>query len=63
MLLVFAPEPIKEDSEKTFETSKISSLLNEFGQYIKKQNIEERKVLLKLGIDYIEKIMTKNEGK
>ena len=54
---------IREDSTKPYETSKIDSLLNEFKTFLREQDIKDKETLLKLGIDYIEKIETKEEGK
>jgi len=57
------PNVVKEGGLKTTTTSKIGSLVGEFKQFIESQDTKERETLLKLGLDYIEKVETKNEGK
>ena len=56
-------EMIKNDKTKQQNTSKIDALVNEFKQYIKNQDIQEKATLLELGIGYIEKIEAREEGK
>ena len=53
----------KEDKSKPYGTSKIGALVSEFKSFLKEQTIGEKETILKLGIDYIEKIETKEEGK
>ncbi len=53
----------EEDETKNLGTSKINALVNEFKQFLKKQDIQEKNILLKLGIGYIEKIEARDEGK
>jgi len=54
---------IKEGESKSIETSKINALTNEFELFLKKQNIDEKETLLKLGLDYIQKIESREEKK
>ena len=54
---------LKEGKSKPLVTSKIGALVNEFEMFFKKQNIDEKEILLKLGVDYIEKIEAKEERK
>ncbi len=54
---------VKEGGLKTTINSKISSLTNEYKQFIESQNLNEKKTLLELGLNYIEKIESKAEGK
>jgi len=54
---------IKDGNSKSGENSKIDALALEFETFIKNQEIEEKETLLKLGIEYIEKIETRNRGK
>lgn len=54
---------VKEGESKQIETSKIDALTNEFEVFLRKQNIEDKELLLKLGLDYIQKIESKEEGK
>ena len=53
----------EEDETKNLGTSKIDALVNEFKQFLKKQDIQEKNILLKIGIGYIEKIEARDEGK
>jgi len=53
----------KDSNSKSGENSKIDALTLEFETFIKNQEIEEKETLLKLGIEYIEKIETRNRGK
>jgi DNA repair exonuclease SbcCD nuclease subunit len=54
---------VKEGGLKTIINSKIGSLTNEYKQFIESQNLKEKDTLLKLGLNYIEKIESKNEDK
>lgn len=54
---------IKEGESKAIETSKIDALTNEFEVFLRKQNIDEKGTLLKLGLDYIQKIESRDEKK
>jgi len=54
---------IKEGETKTKQTSTIDPLENEFQTYIKKQEIKEKTTMLELGLNYIKKIQTRDEGK
>ncbi|MDH7517493.1 MAG: DNA repair exonuclease [Candidatus Thermoplasmatota archaeon] len=54
---------IKEGESKAVETSKIDALTNEFELFLRKQNIEDKEALLKLGLDYIQKIESREEKK
>lgn len=54
---------VKEGGLKTTIDSKIGSLTNEYKQFIESQNLKEKDTLLKLGLNYIEKIESKNEDK
>ena len=53
----------KEGDSKTFTTSKIEALAQEFYQFLDSQDIKERDILLEMGIGYIEKIEARDEGK
>jgi DNA repair exonuclease SbcCD nuclease subunit len=52
---------IKEGEAKPQETSKIDALANEYNKYMIGLNIKEKKILLKLGLEYINKIVEKEE--
>jgi len=54
---------VKEGGLKTIINSKIGSLTNEYKQFIESQNLTEKDTLLKLGLNYIEKIESKDESK
>ncbi|RLI59088.1 MAG: exonuclease SbcCD subunit D [Candidatus Asgardarchaeum californiense] len=54
---------LKDGELESHETTKIDSLMSEFTSFLKKQEIQEKDVLLKMGIDYIKKIETKEEEK
>jgi DNA repair exonuclease SbcCD nuclease subunit len=53
---------VKEKGASSF-TSKIDTLGNEFKCYIENQNLNEKEILLELGIGYIEKNAAIEEGK
>ena len=54
---------IKEGDAKASETSKIDALANEFEVFLRKQSIEEKETLLKIGLEYIQKIESREEKK
>ena len=54
---------IKEGGSKASETSKIDALANEFEVFLRGQSIEEKETLLKLGLEYIQKIESREEKK
>ena len=54
---------IKEGDERTGSSSKINALTNEYKQYVENQELEEKDIILDLGIGYIEKIEAREEGK
>jgi DNA repair exonuclease SbcCD nuclease subunit len=54
---------IKDGEMKTLTTSRIDALANEFKNFVKNQNIDEKKTILELGLGYIEKIEARDEGK
>jgi len=54
---------IKDGDSKLGESSKIDALALEFEIFINNQDIEEKEMLLKLGIEYIGKIEARDEGK
>jgi hypothetical protein len=54
---------VKEGGLKTTINSKIGSLTNEYNKFIENQNLTEKEILLELGLNYIEKIESKVEGK
>lgn len=53
----------EEGQQKYMGTSKINALANEFKEYLENQKLEEKEILLELGIGYIEKIDAREEGK
>ena len=54
---------IKNTNSSLSDSSKIDTLVYEFEFFLNNQDIENKELLLKLGIDYIAKIEAKNEGK
>jgi DNA repair exonuclease SbcCD nuclease subunit len=54
---------INEEESKHSATSKIAALANEFKQFLESQDLEEKKIILELGIDYIERIEAREESK
>jgi len=54
---------IKDKNTKTSSNSKINALVNEYQQFIKNQDVKEKTILLEMGIGYIEKIESREEGK
>jgi DNA repair exonuclease SbcCD nuclease subunit len=53
----------REGEVQVNERYKIESIANEFEKFLKKQEVSDREVLLKLGLEYIQKIESKDEGK
>jgi DNA repair exonuclease SbcCD nuclease subunit len=43
--------------------SKIDALVKEFKKYIDAQNLDDKEIIQELGISYVEKIQSRNEGK
>jgi DNA repair exonuclease SbcCD nuclease subunit len=54
---------IKEGEQKISENYKIKSITNEFEKFLKDRDVAEKDLLLKLGLEYIQKIESKDEGK
>jgi DNA repair exonuclease SbcCD nuclease subunit len=54
---------IKDNEKSPLATSKIDALTNEFKQFLENQNIPEKETVLELGIGYIDKIESREEGK
>jgi DNA repair exonuclease SbcCD nuclease subunit len=54
---------VKEDGSKTVTSSKIDALTREFKQFLDKQELKDKEIILELGIGYIEKNEARNEGK
>jgi DNA repair exonuclease SbcCD nuclease subunit len=54
---------IKDGEIKKESSSKIEALTNEFKQFIESQDLKNKNVILDLGIGYIEKIESREEGK
>ena len=54
---------IKEGETRISENYKIDSVANEFKKFLRGQKIQEKEILLKMGLDYIQKAETKDEGK
>jgi DNA repair exonuclease SbcCD nuclease subunit len=50
---------LNENNEKILMNSKMEVLTKEYSNFIKDQNLKDEKLLLELGINYIEKIETK----
>jgi DNA repair protein SbcD/Mre11 len=53
----------KEAGEKRESSSKIDALVNEFVKFLETQKIEDLETIKELGIEYIEKIQARTEGK
>jgi len=53
----------KEGTLRITSTSKIDSLTKEYKQFIENQDLKEKETLLKLGLNYIELIESRNEDK
>jgi len=54
---------LKEKDKKTESSSKIDALTREFKDFLESLEISEKETLLDLGISYIEKIESREEGK
>jgi len=53
----------KEEAGKQTGYSKIDALVNEFNKFLEAQKIEDKETVKELGIEYIEKIQAREEGK
>ncbi len=53
----------KENKKDSYTSSKIDALVNEFRNFIDSKEIDEKEILVDMGVGYIEKIESKNEGK
>lgn len=53
----------KDEYKNHIIPSKIDALIKEFKKYIDAQNLDEKETIQELGISYIEKIQSRNEGK
>ena len=53
----------KDDDKKQPMSSRIDALVNEFKKYLDTQIFDDKQTLLKLGINYLEKIQARDEGK
>ena len=54
---------IKEGELRVSENYKIESIASEFENFLRNRDITEKEVLLKLGLEYIQKIESKDEGR
>ena len=54
---------IKEGDQRINENYKIESIAGEFEKFLKDRDVKEKALLLKLGLDYIQKVESKDEGK
>jgi len=54
---------IKEGEQRISENYKIKSIANEFEKFLKDRDVTEKDLLLKIGLEYIQKIESKDEGK
>jgi hypothetical protein len=54
---------IKEGESKSIISSKIDALTSEFIQFLESQDLKDKKILIELGTNYIEKIEAKEEGR
>ena len=54
---------LKEGEQKISENYKIESIADEFEKFLKNRDVTERDFLLKLGLEYIQKVESKDEGK
>ena len=54
---------LREGELQISEDYKIESIEIEFEKFLKKQEITDKERLLKLGIEYIQRVETKDEGK
>jgi len=53
---------VRDVDPKFSENSRINALSQEFRTFLGNQNIEEKETLLELGMDYIERVETRDEG-
>jgi DNA repair exonuclease SbcCD nuclease subunit len=53
----------REGELRISENYKIESIASEFEKYLRRQEIPHEEVLLKLGLDYIQRVESKDEGK
>ncbi len=54
---------VKDGESKPSTTSKIDALTLEFKQFLNSQDLKEKETILELGMNYIEKIEARDEGK
>ncbi|MFW6120379.1 MAG: metallophosphoesterase family protein [Petrotogales bacterium] len=54
---------IREGELRINENYRIESIASEFEKYLGKQEISDKDILLKLGLEYIQKVESKDEGK
>ncbi len=54
---------IKEGEQRINENHKIESIAGEFEKFLKDREVTEKDLLLKLGLEYIQKVESKDEGK
>ncbi len=54
---------IKEGELRVSENYKIESIASEFEKFLKDRDVTEKNLLLKLGLEYIQKIESKDEGR
>jgi hypothetical protein len=54
---------IREDERRISQDYRIISISNEFEKFLINRDVEEKNLLLKLGLDYINRIESKDEGK
>ena len=52
-----------EDERRISQDYRIISISNEFEKFLINRDVEEKNLLLKLGLDYINRIESKDEGK
>ena len=53
---------IKEGEKRISENHKIESIAGEFEKFLKNRDVVEKDLLLKLGLEYIQKVESKDEG-
>ena len=54
---------VKEGEQRISENYKIESIADEFEKFLKDRDVAEKNLLLKLGLEYIQKIESKDEGR
>ena len=52
---------VKSEEEKPQGTSRIGALVSEFNRYLDQESVKEKNTIRKLGVDYIEKIIQKED--